>query len=1110
MALSNRDRVGKGLELLAVGLRPFFLREMHSALGDEWDTKIESPGKPGSTEAEFRDSYALLKAIWDTWNDVFRKVLGHSERSLVSELKDTRNRWAHNEQFSTDDVYRALDSVQRLLAAVSAPEAVDADRMKQEVLRLRFDEQAKRDSKRAVQTAIEGTPAAGLTPWRHVIKPHHDVATGRYQTAEFAADLAQVHRGEGSDEYRDPVEFFQRTYMTEGLRSLLTRAAQRLAGDGGDPIVELQTNFGGGKTHSLLALYHIFSRTPVESLLGASELFTSAGVKRPDAVRRAVIVGTALAPGQPTTKPDGTVVRTLWGEIAWQLGGAEGFAMVAESDASSASPGEHLVDVFKRYSPCIVLIDEWVAYARQLYSNSELPAGTFDTHFTFAQALTEAASAVPGTLLVVSIPASDNVRDITDSDGSASAAEIGGEGGFEALKRLKNVVGRLQSPWRPASAEESFEIVRRRLFEDITDPDAAAARDAVVQGFVDLYAAQREEFPSECRDAEYRRRMKVAYPIHPELFDRLYQDWSSLERFQRTRGVLRLMAAVIHALWARDDSSLLIAPGNVPIDDDSVLFELTRYLEDAWKPIIEKDVDGPVSLPVAIDRDNPNLGRYSATRRVARTVYIGSAPTVGTKHPGIEDKRIKLGCVQPGEPPAVFGDALRRLSDKATHLTTDGTRYSFSVKPTLTRLAHDRADALKPADVDAEIVRLLRGPLAQRGDFCGVHIAPESASEVADDAETRLVVLGPQHPHSAKTETSEARKRAAEILEDRGAGPRRFRNMLVFLAPDRTVLESLVSAVRLKLAWESIQRDATAQNLGPAEMQQVETRIRDTSEAARQRVGEAWHWVLVPDQPNPSGAMEWRAMKVSGDEHLAVRVSRKLVSEEQIVTRMAGTVLRMHLDRIPLWKDDGIGVRPLWELFAQYLYLPRLRDVNVLLGAVQDGIGSLNWQGETFGYAEAFDDASGLYRGLHGGEAASVMASGYVVKAEAFARHGGGVQVPLPIPGETGESGTLWGGHGAAGEGVGGAPAGAESPGPTLPRRFHGTVQINSEAPGGDAAKIGEHVLAHLAALPGAIVRIELDVQVEVPGGVPEGVQRTVLENASVLKFQQGFGFEEE
>lgn len=1105
MALSNRDRVGKALELLAQGLRPFFLREMHGALGDDWDTKLDVPGRAGSAEAEFRDAYVLLKAMWDTWHQVFAKVLGHSERTLVSELRDVRNRWAHNEPFTTDDAYRALDSAQRLLAAVSAPEQAEIERMKQELLRIRFDEQAKREKQKAVQIAIEGTPAAGLTPWRHVVKPHHDVATGRYQTAEFAADLWQVYQGEGSDEYRDPAEFFRRTYPTEGLKSLLTRAADRLSGDGGDPIIELQTNFGGGKTHSLLALYHLFSDAPVDSMLGMSELLGSAKLTRPEGVRRAVLVGTKLEPGSATTKSDGTIVRTLWGEMAWQLGGAEGYAIVADADTTATNPGAALDRLFKQYSPCLILIDEWVAYARQLYANSGLPAGTFDTHFTFAQALTEAVKATPGVLLAVSIPASDSVGD-ADSAESASAAEIGGEGGFAALKRLKNVVGRLQSPWRPATAEESFEIVRRRLFEDLGH-DASVKRDAVISAYADLYAAQRDEFPGECREGEYRRRMQVAYPIHPELFDRLYSDWSTLERFQRTRGVLRLMASVVHELWVGEDTSLLIMPGTVPIHEESVLTELTRYLEDNWKPIIERDVDGPNALPVRLDRDNPGLGRYAACRRVARTVYLGSAPTVNTKHPGLEDKRIKLGCVQPGETPAVFGDALRRLADKATYLATDGTRYHFTVKPTLNRLAQDRAEAMKTADVEADIVKALHDAFMLRGEFCGVHIAPESPGDVGDEPEVRLVVLGPAHPHSGKSETSEARARAAEILAERGAGPRRFRNTLVFAAADGSLLESLEQAIRSRWAWASIQRDTESLNFGPAEVHQVEARVADAADAVRHRIAGAWQWTLVPAQPNPQGDVEWRAVKATGDGSIAARVWTKLAREEQVITQMAGTVLRMWLDRIPLWKGDGISVRDLATLFAQYPYLPRLRDENVLLSAVQDGVRSLNWQSETFAYAEALDEASGEYRGVHAGEVASISASGWVIKPEAAARTSRGIEVPLPIEGHDAPPTSLWG-EGSTGGGITPPPSAVPPVGEGRPTRFHGTVVLDSIAPGGDAAKVAEHVLKHLNALPGALVRCELDIEVEVPAGVPDDVRRTVSENAAVLKFRQ-HGFEE-
>ena len=232
-----------------------------------------------------------------------------------------------------------------------------------------------------------------------------------------------------------------------------------------------------------------------------------------------------------------------------------------------------------------MLIDEWVAFVRQLYGVSGLPAGSFDANLTFAQALTESARAVPNTLVVASLPSSD--------------IEIGGEGGREALARLKNTFSRMESAWRPASAEEGFEIVRRRLFQPITDPQLYAARDAVVRGFSDLYRGQPQEFPSSCREADYERRLQAAYPIHPELFDRLYNDWSSLDKFQRTRGVLRLMAAVIHALWMRHDASLMILPASVPIDEPPVQFELTRYMEDPWVPVIEKDVDGPTSLPLA-------------------------------------------------------------------------------------------------------------------------------------------------------------------------------------------------------------------------------------------------------------------------------------------------------------------------------------------------------------------------------------------------------------------------------------------------------------------------------------------------------------------------------
>ncbi len=379
-------------------------------------------------------------------------------------------------------------------------------------------------------------------------------------------------------------------------------------------------------------------------------MLQAAGVTRPPQAQRAVLVGFALSPGQPRTKPDGCVINTLWGELAWQLLGKDGFAMVAESDRQGVSPGsEVLRELFTAAAPCLILIDEWVVYARQLYGVSNLPGGSFDANLSFAQSLTEAAKAAPQTLVVATIPASD--------------IETGGDGGQEAAIRLKNIFGRIESPWRPADGKRAIEIVRRRLFQPIAQPSLFTARDTVAKTFVDLYRNQPQEFPSNCREADYERRLKAAYPIHPELFDRLYTDWSSIEKFQRTRGVLRLMAAVVHTLWERQDASLLIMPANVPIDESTVQFELTRYLEDNWIPVIEKDVDSPHSLPLKLDGENPNLGRYSACRRVSRTIYLGSAPVLSNPNKGLTEVQIKLGCVQPGESVATFGDALRRLSD---------------------------------------------------------------------------------------------------------------------------------------------------------------------------------------------------------------------------------------------------------------------------------------------------------------------------------------------------------------------------------------------------------------------------------------------------------------
>jgi len=862
--------------------------------------------------------------------------------------------------------------------------------------------------------------------------------------------------------------------------------------------VQLQTNFGGGKTHSMLALYHLFSGVNPGELAGVDAVLAEAGVKSLPGARRVVLVGNKISPGNPVTKSDGTVVRTLWGELAWQLGGKKAYARIANDDERATSPGDALRELLRDHGPCLVLIDEWVAYARQLHDQSDLPAGSFETQFSFAQALTESAKLAGNCLLVISLPASDTAG---SPHTQADDVEVGGIRGREALERLRNVVGRLESSWRPASAEEGFEIVRRRLFEPLSGPEAFKQRDVTARAFADLYRAQAAEFPPECRNADYERRLQAAFPIHPEIFDRLYEDWSSLVKFQRTRGVLRLMAAVIHCLWERGDRNPLILPSTIPIDDPRVQFELTRYLSDNWVPIIEKDVDGPSSLPLKIDAEVPNLGKLSATRRVARAIYLGSAPTAAAAHRGLEDRRVKLGCVMPGESPAVFGDALRRLAAAATYLYQDGPRFWYATQPTVTKLAEDKAEQLKrePDKVQEELDARIRADLKRHGDFPRVHPLPHTGADVPDEMEAGLVVLPPEHPYS-KDPGNAAKQAARAMLESRGNTPRLYRNALVFLAADKVRLQDLDEALRRYLAWAWILGEKDTLGLSPFQVKQAESQRQSADAAVTARLPETYQWLLVPEQKTPSAAVQWQALRLTGSDALAVRASKKLRSEELLITSLGSTILRKHLDEVPLWRGNHVPVRQLVEDFARYLYLPRLAAPAVLVQAIRDGLNLLTWRSDTFAYAENYDDAANRYRGLRGGQATAIGADdpGLIVKPD-IARDQ--LEAEKASGASSAQPGVPADGNGQTHSKI------TQPPSSPQPRRFHGTITLDPARVGRDASRVAEEVISHLAGQPGATVSVTLEIDVRLPNGVSDQALRTVAENARALKFTS-HGFE--
>ncbi len=1093
MAKSNRDRVSEIMDALKAGLGPFVLREYKfSYKGSRYLQEIEltlntnaysAPHLPDEeTALREVDVQGWLNLMVRRWNDVFRSKLGHSERSYASELLTARHDWAHQAAFTNDQAYRVADTAARLLLAVSAPgEAQIVQNIAQELLRLRYEAEQKVSKKTtAPLSEAPATTSPGLRPWRLVVKPHPDVASGRYIQAEFAADLAQVVQGKADPEYGDPKEFFRRTYLTEGLMDLLVTGIKRLTGQGGDPVVQLQTSFGGGKTHSMLALYHLLSgQIGFSEIPGGEDIVRRVGnIDDRINANRAVIVGTAFSPTEPRQYQDCTT-HTLWGDIAYQIGGVEGYRLVERADLAGVSPGsDTLLELLETFGPALLIVDELVAFARNLYNAPDrLPAGSFDAVMTFVQSLTEAVKRSSDSMLLVSIPESD--------------IEIGGEGGKAALDILAKTIGRIESVWKPVIATESFEIVRRRLFSPEMD---YAARDAVLSAFRELYVGNSGEFPPGVAEGDYLRRMQEAYPIHPELFARLYEDWSTLDRFQRTRGVLRLMATVIHRLWTDNDQSLMIMPASIPLWAATVRNEMLRYLPENWPAIVDADIDGEDSKPYQIDKSIPTLGQYAASRRVARAIFVGSAPSVaGQSVRGIEEVRVRLATAQPGEQLAAFNDALRRMSNQLTYLYTDGSRYWYDTHPTVNRMAQDRAQNIRPDLLYQEAIDRLRAVRYRREDFAAAHIAPQGSGDVADEWRARVVVLAPEYGHKRNGGgLSQAQEVAKEILENRGNSPRLYRNMLVFIAPDVTNAEAWAQSLREYLAWKSIDDDAEPLNLDAQQRKQVATALKRAEETLLVRLQETYSWLIVPAQPEPTGPIDYQAHRISGQDSFYDRAARKLRQSELLIQRWSPDNLRMELDRY-LWRDQPhLGLKQLWEYLARYCYLPRLFNEDVLLSAVSDGVARPD---APFGCATMVGQEGG-YKGLVFGHGTSIYFddSAVIVRPEVAQEQLDGQQQPHqppPIPP--------------------GTPGGTVSapPRPRLITRYHGTVSLDPQRVNREMATIVEELIQRLTGLTGTQVDITLEISAERSSGFDDATVRTINENSRTLKFKS-HGFEGE
>jgi uncharacterized protein len=936
-----------------------------------------------------------------------------------------------------------------------------------------------------------------MKPWREIAIPHEDVLKGTMQQADFAADISAVHAGSAPVEYQNAQAFFERTYITEGMRLLLSQVAQRLSGKGGDPVIQLQTAFGGGKTHTMLAVMHLASRTcPLSHLQGISSVLERAGISELPEARVVVLDGTAYSPGQAWKRGD-TNINTLWGELAWQLGGSEGFACVREADRNGTSPGkEVLKELLERYAPCVILMDELVAYIRQFVDKGPLSGGTFGSNISFIQSLTEAAKLVPTAIILASLPESDPKRD-------QRSVQIGGAEGLKALRELENVVGRVQAIWRPVATEEAFEIVRRRLFKSIEDRQA---RDLVCRAFADAYKEEGGKLPSETQEARYHDRLIQAYPLHPEVFDRLYEDWTTIEGFQRTRGVLKLMAKVIGRLWTADNKDYMILPGSLPLSESDVRSELTALLPAGWEPVIESDIDGERAETTELEKNEPRFGQFNAARRVARSVFLGSAPSSVVQSAtarGLDRGRVLLGCLQPGQATATYLDALSRLTDRLHYLNSSGdkseeaTRYWFDTRANLRREMEDKKSRYsgKP-EVTARIKEVTKKLFGNMSVFEGVHVFTDH-SDVPDDSALRLIVLSQEQSYW-KDDPKRTNAPVLQYLRSHGNQPRHRANRLLFIAPDNSVLKRLSEATQTALAWQSIVDDVKEErlNIDRIQAKQAEKELEGAQSILPRIARECFKWLLCPTQDDPKATTPIiEAFQLTTSTGTPSSELERVCKENELIIDVWSPLhLRTKLTEL-YWKDDKVvaSATTFWEDSQKYLYLPRLKSRNVLDLAISSGALS----DEFFGTACGISGKK--YEGFKLGENVVSLDDTLLLIEPTTAKkyaveHPPLVQsLPVSYPIEEAPKGPVRVSNGEAA-----FPASS----PKKSNAFHGSVEVNATLAKSRLNSIVEEVINLLTQDHHATVKIRLEISADFPNGVSDSLKRSINENTSTLSFK--------
>ncbi|MEW6726648.1 MAG: DUF499 domain-containing protein [Bacillota bacterium] len=773
-----------------------------------------------------------------------------------------------------------------------------------------------------------------LRPWFHVVSPREDLREGRpLDASEFAVHLDQVRDGRAPEDYLKPERFFERTYMTKGLADLAAQMVRRLSGIKVETsaVFNMATQFGGGKTHALTLLYHLAEAGPkAHAWRGVKDILSRAGVSSVPEAAAAVFVGTEFDSITGRGGTDGEPLRrTPWGEIAWQLGGAEAFNAVAAHDERGTAPAGDAVRAFLPERPTVILMDELMNYISR-----NRKSGLAAQFYSFLHSLSEEARARDNLVLAVSIPASElemNPEDQRD---------------YESLKKLLDRLGKALF----MSAEtEVAEIIRRRLFEWQGLPEEAVKTAAAYAYWVTEY----RQLVGDVDAASARELFKSCYPFHPALISVFERKWQSLPRFQKTRGILRLLALwVSHAYQAgyrgahRDP---LIGLGTAPLEDP--------YFRAAmFEQLGNNDLEGAVTTDIAgrreahavrLDREAPNgIKKARLHQKVATTIFFESNGGQTRAEATVPEIRFAVG-----EPELDIGNVetvLEALSDTCYYLNADRNRYRFSQSPNLNKMLTDRRATIKQEAIDKRVRQEIQTIFKAGPEGFTRRYFPENSSQVPDQAVLTLVILAPDQPLSAP----DTRKFIETVIREHGSLGRTFKSALLFAVPDEST--QIQDAARKLLAWEEIADDTeTIGRLDAAQQRQLkigtDRAVRDLKEA----VWRAYRYVLLLNKDNTLKEVDLGPVHTSAANSMVELILNRLKAEDEITEDIGPHKLVRYWPPTKEWSTQAVR-----EAFYASPTLPRLLDPRALRRTITDGVA-----GGVFGYAGK--DADGRFVPLY-------------------------------------------------------------------------------------------------------------------------------------------------